>query len=132
MKTLLILMAAAEAVTGLGLVAAPSPLVSILLGGEIDTQLGLVVARVAGAALLALGLACWHARIDVRSRAAAGIVHGMLLYNAGVVAILVYAATVLGLRGNGLWPAVGLHLALAGWCVACLRINRLNVAAAGE
>ncbi len=128
MKTLLILTAALEAVTGLGLLAVPVPIVLILLGGAPDTPVSLVVARVAGAALLALGVACWRARIDPHSRAAAGIVTAMLLYNAAAVALLVDAGIGLGLSGIGLWPAVGLHLALAVWCVACLRIKHLNVA----
>jgi hypothetical protein len=129
MKSLLVGTAALEVVTGLGLLAAPAEIVSSLLGGEPDTPVNFVVARVAGAALVALALACWGARIEPRSQAAAGVVTAMLAYNAIVAAVLVYAGTRLELSGPGLWPAVGLHLALAAWCVACLRIKHRDVGA---
>ena len=44
----------------------------------------------------------------------------MLLYNVFVVGFLVHAALALALSGLGLWPAIGLHTVLAGWCAAAL------------
>ncbi len=61
MKKLLIVTAVLEAGTGLGLMAVPAPLIRLLAGATLDTAGGLIVARVAAAALLALGLACWLA-----------------------------------------------------------------------
>ena len=126
MKNLLTVTAGIEAATGLALLGLPSLVVSLLLGGSLDTPAALVVARVTGAALLSLGVACWLARNDEKSRAAVGVVTAMLMYNVAAVAVLAYAGIGLGLSGIGLWPAVLLHAALAVWCIACLRTERLN------
>jgi hypothetical protein len=123
---LLTLTAALEAATGLALLVSPSVLVSALLGSRLEAPGGSVVARVAGAALLALGAACWLARHDGPNRTAKGLVVAMLLYNAAVVAVLVHASLGLGLSGIGLWPVVIIHLALGVWCIACLRPGRAS------
>ena len=60
MRALLTVTAAIEAAAGLALVASPSALVFLLLGSSLDTPAGLTIARVGGAALLSLGLACWR------------------------------------------------------------------------
>ena len=127
MKTLLIVTAVIEVATGLALLLTPSLPVSLLFGSSLDTSTALTVGRVAGAALLALGVACWLARHDGQSRAATGLVAAMVLYNIAAVAILASAGVGSGLVGVGLWPAVVLHAALAVWCIACLRSKRVNL-----
>lgn len=124
MKNLLIATAGIEAATGLALLVLPALVVSLLLGASLDAPSALVVARVAGVALLSLSVACWLARNDEWSRSAAGVVTAMLLYNVAIASVLVYAGTGLNLSGIGLWPAVVLHAALAAWCIACLRKQR--------
>ena len=119
-KPLLSMMGAAEAATGLVLAVAPSFLVELLLGAAPGTAAGTTVSRVAGVAILALGVACWFAREDSTGRAAKGLTAAMLLYNAAVVAILVLAWVTQGLSGVALWPVVLIHTALACWCVVAL------------
>ena len=117
----LIATALVEVGTGLLLLLLPSVPLSLLLGVDQAAPEAVVIARVAGAALLSLGAACWLARRDERSRAATGLTAAMLVYNAAVVGLLALAGIGYGLDGILLWPAVGLHTAMAAWCLACLR-----------
>ncbi len=120
MKCLLTLTAIIEAATGLALIAVPAIVVWLLLGAEISGA-SIPLGRVAGAALLALGVACWLARDDTQSRATRGLVVAMLMYNIPVTAVLAFAGIGLGLHGVALWLAVVLHAAMAIWCIVCLR-----------
>jgi hypothetical protein len=123
-RKLLIVTALIEAATGLMLLVTPQLVVTFLLGASLDAPAALVVARIAGAALLSLGCACWLARNDGPSRAVPGLVAAMLLYNGVAVAVLANAGAGAGLVGVLTWPAVALHAALAVWCIACLRNAR--------
>ena len=118
MKALHIVTAVIEAGTGLALLGFPSAVAVLLLGTRLELPAALTVARVAGAGLLALGLACWLARGDTQSPAARGLVRAMLLYNVAAVAVLAFAGIGFGLHGVVLWPAVVLHAGMAAWCVA--------------
>jgi hypothetical protein len=122
-KSLFTVIAALEGGTGLALLLTPSMLVSLLLGASLDTPGAMTVGRVAGAALLSLGGACWLARDDGQSRAARGLIVAMMFYNVVVAALLIHARFGAGLAGVGLWPAVVVHAALAVWCIACLRTS---------
>ena len=120
MKNLLIVTAVIEVVTGLVLVAIPTLLATILLGSSLDSPVELIVMRVAGVALLALGLACWFARLDGESRTTRGLVTAMVVYNAGIVTLLTLAGIGSGLSSIGLWAIVLLHTGLTIWCLTCL------------
>ena len=102
MTWVLILAAVGEAATGLALLIAPSLVGRWLLGEEL-TGIALPVARVAGIALVALGLACWPGTPRV----------GMLTYSAAVTLYLAYLGFAGGLSGILLWPAVALHTVLS-------------------
>jgi len=121
MRALLIVMAVVEAGAGLALVAAPALVASLLFGVPLEGAMPLVVGRLVGVALLALGVACWLARDDAGSRAAAGVVAGMLVYNTGATALFLYGLFGLGLIGMLTWIAIIVHGALAIWCAVCLR-----------
>ncbi|WP_408581435.1 hypothetical protein [Bradyrhizobium barranii] len=94
--------AISEAATGLALLIAPS-LVGQLLLGEQLSGVATPVARVAGIALIALGIACWPGRPPLP---------GMLIYNGAITLYLAYLGFAGGLSGVLLWPAVVLHLIL--------------------
>lgn len=120
MRRLLKLTALLEAATGLGLLVVPAIVVRLLLNSEISGA-ALPLGRVAGVALLALGVACWLVSVDTPSSAARGLVSAMLLYNIGATLILGAAGLGSGLVGLILWPAVLVHAGMAVWCTACLR-----------
>jgi len=120
MRTLLIVTALLEAATGFALAASPSRVVLLLIGSPLDTRPGSVVGRLAGTALLTLGLVCWLARNDQQSHVTTGPVAAILFYNVAAATLLAYARLGLGLSGLGLWPAVVLHAAFALWCITCL------------
>jgi hypothetical protein len=99
----------AEAVMGLALLVYPAIVVRLLLGAAIASlddpaAVGLVVGRVTGIALIALGVSCWPEGTALA---------GMLTYSALMTLYLAY----LGLGGVWvgvlLWPAVALHAALS-------------------
>ena len=116
MKVLLAIPAVIEAATGLALLLSPSLVAALLLGASLDAPAALLVGRLAGAALLSLGVACWLARDDAPGRTARAVVSAMLLYNVAAAVILSYASAGLGFFSIFLWPAIVLHAALALWC----------------
>jgi hypothetical protein len=123
MNCLLALTALIEAATGLALLAVPSAVVRLLLGAEVS-GVAIPLGRVAGTALLALGVACWLAGGDTKSRAGRGLVVAILVYNAGAVVVLGAAGIQSQTVGIALWPAVVLHAVMAVWCGISIRSSR--------
>jgi hypothetical protein len=119
-KTLLIVTALIEVGAGLALLAVPSFTAQLLLGEGLLAPQALVVARIAGAALISVGVMCWLVSNGERT-AQTPLVAGMLIYNLAVPLVLVHGWFAWELHGVALWPASLLHTALAVWCVACLR-----------
>jgi hypothetical protein len=109
-----------EAGAGVALMCAPSMTVALLLGSPLGTSAAVALGRLAGAAVLPLGVANWLAQHDQTSRAARGLVGAMVVYNLGAAVILGTA----GLRSPSvsvaLWPVVILHAAMTAWCIASL------------
>jgi hypothetical protein len=93
--------AVVEVAAGVALLVVPS-LVARLLFGEGLAGIAISVARVAGIALVALGIACWPGPPRL----------GMLTYNTGVALYLGYLGFT-GLTGVLLWPVVALHAVLS-------------------
>jgi hypothetical protein len=97
----LVFAAVGEAATGLALFIYPSLTGQLLLGTEL-TGVAVTVARVAGIALIALGVACWPGTPLV----------GMLTYSAAITLYLAYVGLAGSSDGVLLWPAVVLHVIL--------------------
>lgn len=104
MKKALIFAAVGEAATGMALLIVPSLVGRLLLGEELGGAV-IPVARVAGIALIGLGIACWPGPPLV----------GMLIYSAVVTLYLAYLGFAGGLIGALLWPASPSWKYLAGW-----------------
>lgn len=117
---LLIVTACGETATGLALLAVPAVPLRLLNGVEQASPETTYVARVAGAALLAIGVGCWLGRKDQLGPAQRGLIAGVLVYSAVVAGLLVYAGQGLNLVGVALWPAVAAHAVLSVWCAFSL------------
>jgi hypothetical protein len=120
-KLFLLITAFVEAATGLCLLFLPALLFAILLGSEHVTVDAILIGRIAGAALLAIGVASWLARNDTLTPAQLGLFTGILIYDVAAAMLLAFAGAVLKMAGVLLWPAVALHAILAVWCFCCLR-----------
>jgi hypothetical protein len=121
MRLLLTAAAGIEIGAGAVLMGFPTAAVKLLLDSPLDSPAGTILGRIAGSALCALGIGCWLARGAARSPAACGLVAGMLFYNVAAVVVFAFAGLGLKLVGVALWPAIILHAAMAGWCIASLR-----------
>lgn len=109
MKNVLPITAVAEAATGLTLLVVPSLVGRLLLNADLS-NVSIVIARVAGIALIALGVACspWATPLC-----------GMLTYSTLATLYLGYVAIGGEFIGPLLWPAVGLHAVLTA-LLTCL------------
>jgi hypothetical protein len=101
MKRVLVVAAVGEGTLGAALLIAPSLVGQLLLGTELS-GIAVPVARVAGIALIGLGVACWPGPPRI----------GMLTYLALSALYLAYLGFAGGLAGILLWPAVVLHVIL--------------------
>jgi len=114
-RTFLIVFASVEVATGLGLQILAPVVFAKLLGLHSVTVDTILIARILGAALLAIGVASWMARKDELNPSLFGLLIGILIYNTGVSILLVYSAAVLMMTGVMLWPTVLFHALLAIW-----------------
>lgn len=109
LKKLLDVATVIEVATGLALMIHP-PLLSQLLLGEVVSGAGMALGRVAGFALLSLGLACWPNRESSRDNTPA--LRALLTYNLLATLYLAYLGVSGQSVGSFLWPAVAIHAVL--------------------
>jgi uncharacterized protein YjeT (DUF2065 family) len=121
---LLAFMSIVQVVLGLALLIVPVWTTRLLAGVNASPELA-VVLRVAGGIALTIGAWCALGRLSEdgkpRSRPL-DLVPGLVVYNACAVAVIA-DALMRGIRAPLLWPALGLHLALLLWCIACLTLE---------
>ena len=113
MRRVLILAALGEAVGGVVLIIVPS-LVGQWLFDEELTGVAIPLARVAGIALIGLGVSCWPGPPLV----------GMLTYSAVVTLYLACVGVAGGSTGLLLWPAVVLHVILTALLARALTSHK--------
>ena len=106
MSKILRLAALAEAGTGVILLAYPPIVVRLLFDAEIIAA-GVLMSRLAGIALVGLGVACWPGPP----------LAGMVTYGVVVTLYLAYVGLAGGVTGILLWPAVVLHVILTGFLI---------------
>ena len=100
--------AAVEAVTGLVAILFPQVLIRLLFNAEV-VGAGIVIGRLAGIALISLGLGCWMGR---QAASCGWALAAMLTYNALVTIYLTLVGVGAEFVGVLLWPAAALHAAL--------------------
>lgn len=115
-----------EVGAGLVLICLPALAIWLLLGIGKPSPEALVVGRIFGTSLLAIGVVCWFAPDDVRSQN--GLGWGILTYNVGACTVLALSGWMMRMSGILLWPAVVLHAVMAIWCAAYLRTSLTNTA----
>jgi hypothetical protein len=119
MKKVLAVTAVVEVGAGVALLGAPSVTASLLLGAGLEGSAAVNLARVGGAAILALSIVCWLTR-NTQGPAAWALVTAMAFYNLTVGCVLVFARFSDGLHGLLLWPAVAFHVAMSAWCLVTI------------
>ena len=116
-KLLLEVMAFINVIAGLALIGIPVFLSGAVLGFPISEPGAIVVSRVAGAAILSLGIVCWMLISEARSRTGKSLVTGMAVFNTLLMLVMVYAITIQNISSPGLWVVVLVYSVLAGWCI---------------
>jgi len=101
-KSVLAFAAVVEIATGVTLLLAPSLISQWLFAADL-VGIAITIARVAGIALIGLGVACWPGTPLL----------GMVTYSVGAALYLAYVGYSGGPSGMLLWPAVVAHIVLA-------------------
>ena len=123
LRLLLTLSGGLELLVGVLMLLSPMTAVTLLVGGSVD-QIASVLARLFGAGVFALGLACLKARDDVESHSGLAVSLGITAYNILAAVVIVWAAAVLGIGGLLLWGAGIGHAVLGALFVSALVTSR--------
>ena len=119
LRLLLALAGGLEILAGSAALIIPATVVSLLLGSSLD-PVASVLARLFGAGVFALGLACLKARQDVGSPAGVAVSIGITAYNVLAAVVLLWTAAGSGFGGLLLWGAGIGHAMLGALFVSAL------------
>jgi heme A synthase len=117
-----------EVVVGATLLAAPDYLCQLLFAAKPE-GVGIVLARVAGFGLFALGIACLPSTATGSRRRA---VLGLFVFNFGVAILLAWVGIATTFSGVLLWPTIVLHAIIAAALLAQLLTFKIVGIAIGE
>jgi hypothetical protein len=106
LKNILRISSIAESATGIAAIIIPSIVIKLLFGIEVSGAT-LTISRLAGIALLSLGIACWPTQNTTQAARA------MFVYNLIVAAYFSYYGVTSDLIGTILWPVAILHFVFA-------------------
>jgi hypothetical protein len=124
LQRLVVMIAAClEIAVGVIILTAPD-LLSRLLFGTTPDGVGMPLARFAGIALVALGIACMPSGLTRHDRR---VVLGLLIFNVGATILLAWVAVATSFRGFLLWPTVMLHAVIAAALLSQLLTTDLLV-----
>src|SRR4051812_8592093 len=113
-RALMVTTAVFEGIVGIALLTFPSQVISVLLGSSLAEPAGRIAARLAGAALGALAVACWSTSRDAQRPSS--MLAGLLFYNVAAAGLLLMARYRLDMQSLALLPAAALHGVMAAWC----------------
>ena len=119
LRLLLTFSGSLEILAGSAALIIPATVVSLLLGSSLDS-IGVVLARLFGAGVFALGLACLKARDHAGTPAGLAVSVGITSYNVLAAVVLFWAAAGSGLGGLLLWGAGIGHAVLGALFVSAL------------
>lgn len=108
MQIILAFAAIVEFLTGVLLLIYPEIVIRLLFDASIVGN-GIIVSRIAGASLIALGIACWPYAIVKKTFQG---ITAMLIYNLFATIYLGYLGLFEEMIGILLWPAVVFHSAI--------------------
>jgi hypothetical protein len=123
LRLLLTICGGLEILAGSAALIVPAPVVSLLLGASMD-PIASILARLFGAGVFALGLACLKARHDAASPAGVAVSMGITTYNLLAAVVLLWTAAASGLGGLLLWGAGIGHAVLGALFVSALVTSR--------
>jgi len=122
MKFFLSFTAFIEVLTGIGLLFFPGFLVSFLLQKKYDETSGIIVAMVAGGAIISLATGSWLFR---HNKADLTFSKVLLVYNSALVVIVLFSAIYFEFASTPFFLIGGFHLFQALWGLKLLLNKRV-------